>query len=316
MSGDVIMPQSIFEYLDKYVVGQTEAKRVLAQVGFMHLSKMWHYVANADQIDRPIRASHALIMGPTGCGKTYLIQRLAEVLRLPLLEVNARAMTQEGYKGMNMSEYFKAFRDQYSAERIYHGIVFIDEFDKICGTDGGDRWESAIQYTMLKVIEGSGIYIPDGPGSKDFVPTSGMLFIFGGNFSHVIKTIENPKLEIGFGHSRPSKPKHLHESLTKAGVILEIMGRISLITRVHKLTKSQLRQALIEGPLKQYQEIYEDCYNSSLDLSPYHINKIVEMAEAKDIGVRGLQAALDEYLQNHLYEHGELDPEFLKSYNV
>lgn len=305
-----ITPRDIYDYLDQRVVGQTAAKKAIAQVGFLHAAKRWHWIMNP-QLKKPLKSSNALIMGPSGCGKTYLVSLLAEYLGTPFLEINARALTQEGYKGMNISEHFSTFIEE---KQLGPGtIVFLDEFDKLCARK--EEWEVGIQHMLLKLIEGGGVYVETNRVKRK-IETHDMLFILGGNFKAIREQVRKPKPSIGFKPQHEEAPANLHRQLIKTGMIQELAGRISIITEVEELSRKQLREALLNptsGPYVQYQELYEDVFNQTLELSQYQVNKILDLCEQRKIGARGLQSALDEYLQNDVFERGVLDEEHLMS---
>jgi ATP-dependent Clp protease ATP-binding subunit ClpX len=307
-----ISPKIIYEFLDSRVVGQDAAKKTLATAGFLHASKTLYW-KKQELATKPIKGSNVLLMGPSGCGKTYLAQNLAEYLGSAYLEINARALTNEGYKGMSISDHFEAlYYSKTVAERIAipHAIVFLDEFDKICGDGGGSPgWNTSLQHSLLKIIEGTTVDFPDKKGTVD---TRGMLFVIGGNFQSIREIIRKPK-SIGFSNPEAPKDVSLHQELIKAGMIQEVAGRISLISEIEQLTKKDLKRALTEADrsiYQQYQDMYFEIYGKELSLSPYQIEKILQLCMEKKVGARGLQSSLDEYLSKSLFTE-EIDVQFV-----
>ena len=241
--------------------------------------------------------------------RSYLAQNLAEYLGAHYLEINAKALTNEGYKGMSLSDYFEQhYYGQPLSKRkeLLHSVVFIDEFDKICGQSGGAAgWDVSLQHSILKALEGGKISFSE---KKGHINTAGMLFILGGNFQVIRDIIRKPKT-IGFKNAEAPKDFDIHNELVKAGVIQEVAGRISLTTEVLPLTKRQLKQALTVADMsiyRRYQDLYREIYDKDLELSPYHIEKILDICYKKKIGARGLHSSLDEYLAKHLFNE-EID---------
>jgi ATP-dependent Clp protease ATP-binding subunit ClpX len=319
----ILSPKKIYEHLDKRVVGQEEAKRILSAAGFLHASKTLYWKKTYQEAPH-IRSSNVLLMGPSGCGKTYMVQTMAEYLGMPYLEINARGLSNEGYKGMSISDHFEAFHKSYPAKdrsQLLHSVVFLDEFDKICGESGGSAgWNTSLQHSLLKVLEGGKVDFPnsDGPFSrqnKRNISTAHMLFVIGGNFQAVRDHIRRPKT-IGFHDAE--KPKiDIHEQLIKVGMIQEIAGRISLMAEVQQLSRKDLKRALTKAEnniYQQYRLLYQEMFSKQLKLSPYQLDKIVGICMNKKIGARGLQASLDQYMINMLFEE-EIDlDEFLDDF--
>lgn len=300
---DILSPNTIYDFLDDRVVGQEDAKRTMAAAGFLHASKTLYW-RKTPKNTPSIRSSNVLLMGPSGCGKTYLVQNTAEYLGMPYLEINSRSLSNEGYKGLALSDHFEKFYYETPATRrhnLSHAVVFFDEFDKLCvGTGGSPGWDASLQHSLLKALEGGTINFPDKKGS---ISTKNMMFVLGGNFEHLRNNLRTPK-SIGYNPPPPEK-LNMHTELIRSGVIQEVAGRISLIAEVTQLTKKDLKRALTladQSIYQQYQDLYSEIFDKDLELSPYHINKILEICMAKKIGARGLHASLDEYLAEHLFE--------------
>lgn len=300
---NIVSPTLIYDFIASRVVGQESAKRTIALAGFLHMAKVCHSAITVEDTP-PIRSSNALIMGPSGCGKTYIVQNMAEYLKLPYLELNARALTVEGYKGMSLNDHLEDwYHSTPSHKRRYlkNGVIFIDEFDKLCSGYGDKGWSLSLQHSLLKIIEGSHVKFPEKDGGID---THRMLFVLGGNFEQVRNNVRKPK-SIGFVSNTAETPTSSHQELVKAGVIQEIIGRISLITEVENLQKKDLKKALVAADYsiyKRYQELYKVVFGKELELSPYQVDKIIEMSASKNIGARGLHSSLDQYLAKTLFD--------------
>jgi ATP-dependent Clp protease ATP-binding subunit ClpX len=248
-----------------------------------------------------------MLIGPSGCGKTYLGQTLSKLLNLPYLEVSARGLSNEGYKGMSFTSMVESFYKELPASRkryAKHAIVFIDEFDKLCLNSTNDGWDAALQHSILKYVEGAPLMFPESKGSLD---TSGMLFIFGGNFQGIREKVRIQK-SMGFSTTglEQTMSVNVHEELIKAGVLQELAGRISIIGEVEQLSHKQLKQILtkVTGSIyEQYQSMFEEVLEDTLELSPYKLDKIVDVCETKKIGARGLHSALDDELMKDLFQH-------------
>lgn len=304
-----ITPNSIYTELSQYVHGQEEAKKKLAMAGFLHLAKSELWLRNMRHRE-PTKKSNVLIMGPSGCGKTYMVNRLAICLDKPFLEINAKALVNEGFQGTSITEYFKGFMGkvgiEYSQENFLTGVVFIDEFDKLGSaltTKSGGDWNLEIQNSLLKVIEGS----PIGQSSAD---TSGMLFILGGNFKSIRDARANTKRSIGFdGTSLVKTSTSLQQDLMQAGISREMVGRISIITEIQELTRSDMVAILKktkDSVLDQYKELYLRMFHKELVISNYVLNKIVQTCLDKKVGARGLQSALDEYICKKIFNDKDI----------
>lgn len=305
----IVSQETILEFLNERVAGQEEAKKIVATAGFLHLSKTLYRKKYGNEMLK-LKNSNLLLMGPSGCGKTFLVKNLAEFCALPYIEINARAITQEGYKGNSISDYLETEycnTNKGDMHRFPYSIVFIDEFDKICCNRGNvGEWDLGLQHSLLKVIEGSKVTFDNNHTTID---TSDMLFILGGNFESVRKNRENRKKnKMGFANTTVEEDEGQishHSEIIKAGVIPEIAGRISLISEVTQLSRNDLRYAFSgseDSILQQYQEVYKEIYGRDLVLSDYDIERILDKCEERKLGARSLQACLDEYLAENLTE--------------
>lgn len=312
-------PKDLHKLLDQYVAGQDEVKKALSLAVF-------HHCAKAD-----LRANHGmpillkqnlLIVGPTGCGKTYLLDVLAKNIAFPIFTINALELSKVGWAGPSLNDYLVQFynecQDMYPKEArqfmFEHCIIFIDELDKICIPavgQGGTDHNQGTQHSLLKILEGSVTNLDFGSGHSYrgvSVDLSNILFIFGGNFEAVRKKLNdrNNSLSIGFASEakKDTDINTIHKELIATGMEKELAGRIANLVEVKKLTRSELRSILInktEGILWQYQKLYAYYTGEMLTVSNYHINKILDMAEASDLGARSLHTATEEILRDRFY---------------
>lgn len=298
-------PTQIYNQLNRYVVGQEDAKKAVTAALFLHVSKTVYTAKQAlsGYGEVKLKTSNCLIMGPSGCGKTFLCETAASVTRLPYLEISARSLSQEGYKGNSITDYFQKWYmdlDKKEKEQSPNAVVFIDEVDKICQGDS-EGWATGLQHTLLKVIEGTRLYFGEGKGHID---THSMLFFFGGNFASIRTKVRQVK-HMGFNEPPAPKEHQLHNELMRAGMLQEIAGRISIVSEVRQLTRPELRKALLHSSgsiLAQYVDLYKDIYGKKLELSRRQIDKILDVCMAKEIGARGLQSALDEYIVENIHK--------------
>jgi ATP-dependent Clp protease ATP-binding subunit ClpX len=309
----------IKKHLDTYVAGQEQAKDVIATAAFIHVTKTLYRLRFTTETQIPMKSSNVVLLGPSGCGKTYLAQTTARGLGLPFIEINARALTQEGYKGNSISDIFEKFyynQTPKNRAKMGNSIVLIDEYDKICmenRSTGG--WDLSIQHSLLKIMEGTEVQFPERAGSID---TSHMMFILSGNFELIRKVRKASKSSIGFTNNNNSNKKPtIQEELIKAGVIPEVAGRLSLVGEVLPLTKEELRYAFTEADnsiYKQYKELYKEIYGKTLRLTSEQVDKIIDISVQRNLGARGLHSALDEYLIEHLKKQSINIEEFLDEF--
>ena len=321
---DVPPPHKIKASLDEYVIGQEHAKKVISVGVYNQYKRVLSVDNGADGVE--IAKSNMLMIGPTGSGKTYLVQTLAKLLDVPLAITDATSLTEAGYIGDDIESVVSkllAAADN-DVERAEHGIIFIDEIDKIAkkkNTNQRDVSGEAVQQGMLKLLEGSDVEVPVGANSKNaMVPlttvnTSNILFICGGAFpelAEVIKERLNKKASIGFQsdlRDKYDKDKNILDKVTvedlrKFGMVPEFLGRLPVIFTLQELDKDMLVQILKEPKnaiLKQYKKLLE-MDEVKLSFDDESLEAIAEKALEKDTGARALRAILEEYMLDIMYE--------------
>lgn len=324
-------PHKIKASLDEHVIGQDQAKKIISVAVYNHYKRIYDLERRAAQKDQQdslveIEKSNVLMIGPTGCGKTYLVQTLARLLDVPLAITDATSLTEAGYIGDDIESVLSkllAAADN-DVERAEHGIVFIDEIDKIAkkkNTNHRDVSGEAVQQGMLKLLEGSQVEVPVGANSKNaMVPmttidTRNILFICGGAFpdlENIIKERLNKRSSMGFEADLKDKyddvknliEKVRTEDLRKYGMIPEFLGRLPIICTMESLTEEMLVQILKEPKnaiLKQYQRLLE-LDEVKLEFEDGALEAIAQIAIERDTGARALRAILEEYMLDIMYE--------------
>lgn len=315
-------PHIIKEKLDDYVIGQDYAKKVMSVAVYNHYKRVATNTMDEIEIDK----SNILMIGPTGCGKTYLVKTLAKLLDVPLAITDATSLTEAGYIGDDIESVISkllAAADN-DVERAETGIVFIDEIDKIAKKDSArsrDVSGESVQQGMLKLLEGSEVEVPVGATSKNaMVPlatinTKNILFICGGAFpdlEDIIKERLNKQAAIGFMSDLSDKydkdkdimKKVSGEDLRKFGMIPEFLGRLPIICTLDGLTEEMLVKILTEPKnaiIRQYQKLLE-LDEVKLEFSDEALRTIAKKAIEKNTGARALRAIIEEFMLDIMFE--------------
>lgn len=319
---DVPPPHKIKARLDEYVIGQEKAKKIIAVEVYNHYKR----VLSEPSEDVEIEKSNMLMIGPTGSGKTYLVQTLAKLLDVPLAITDATSLTEAGYIGDDIESVVSKLlaNADNDVERAEHGIIFIDEIDKIAkkkNTNQRDVSGEAVQQGMLKLLEGSKIEVPVGANSKNAmvplttVDTKNILFICGGAFpdlEEIIKERMSRKASIGF--NADLKDKYAEEKnmlmnvtaqdLRSFGMIPEFLGRLPIVFSLESLTEDMLVKILQEPKnaiLKQYKRLLE-LDEVKLTFEEEALRAIAKKALEKDTGARALRAIIEEFMLDIMYE--------------
>ena len=316
----VFTPRQIYQHLDRYVVGQAAAKKAVATAAHQHTKRVEQRRLGRTTL---LRKSNLLLMGPTGSGKTHIARKLADLLEVPFVVVDATEYTEAGYYGKDVEVMVAEllFKSGHSIEATERGIIFIDEIDKIARRSGSARTGAGsrdiggegVQQALLKLLEGREIFVPLNVtqhwNKHDFVQvdTSDILFICAGTFTDLHQVQVDKQVGFGGAGRRMGEKRLRVKELIEYGMLAELLGRLPVQVQLQELTADELLEILTAPPdalAREYREAL-GLDGVELELTEGALRAVVEYAVEKKLGARALRSILEEVLADVMFEAPE-----------
>lgn len=329
-----LLPSQIKEYLDESVINQDYAKKILSVAVANHTKLLEYNAFKKDKIGIDVEKANALLIGSTGCGKTWIIKQIAKYLKRPCVIVDASSLTKSGFVGEDVNSIIaKLYREAgEDVSKTEQGIVYIDEIDKIAardpenaGTQGSDIGGRDVQYELLKLVEGGKVAIKTGgmlgQGSTIEIDTTNILFICGGAFTGIEKKIAerlNKSIDNGFGFTNVKSENEIQdeitynslidnilpEDLSNFGIIPELLGRLPVICPLKELSIEDLENILTQPKHAIFKQLKElvSMYGVELEFDDDTIHTIAKLAYERKTGARALRSVCEALVDDKIFE--------------